>query len=209
MKRFGSVPLFAAFVAGHLECAAWSPNSHRSIGPLRGNSVLTSQRPRSSSKATCLHMADDGDFWKQQKALVEEMTGRAEKSLRQEQNEKFASRQTGFTGDTAFFTSLIFCLLWAVSDNPFVSFSYIFGAVCGLAYAYGLAKYVETIGGSVDDTESMQGAGIGSARFAFLILLVVFVGKFRSAGLMEIPSIAGFFTYQLASLSQGLREIDD
>ena len=68
---------------------------------------------------------------------------------------------------------------------------------------------METIGGSVDDTEEMQGAGVGQARFAFLILLFIFVGKFRSQGLQEIPSIFGFFTYQIASLSQGLREIDD
>jgi hypothetical protein len=85
----------------------------------------------------------------------------------------------------------------------------LFGSVFGLAYAYGLGKFVETIGASVDDTESLQGAGVGTARFAFLILLILFVGKFRSSGLSEIPSILGFFTYQLASLSQGLREIDD
>jgi hypothetical protein len=57
--------------------------------------------------------------------------------------------------------------------------------------------------------EALQGAGVGQARFAFLILLFIFVGKFRSFGLLEIPSIMGFFTYQLASLSQGLREIND
>ena len=68
---------------------------------------------------------------------------------------------------------------------------------------------METLGGSVDDAGSVEGAGVGQARFAFLILLFVIVGKFRDQGLLEIPSIAGFFTYQLASLSQGLREIDD
>ena len=87
--------------------------------------------------------------------------------------------------------------------------SYLFGSTFGLAYAYGLGKYVETIGGSVDDVESVQGAGVGQARFAFLILLFIFVGKLRAYGLLEIPAIMGFFTYQLASLSQGLREIDD
>ena len=63
--------------------------------------------------------------------------------------------------------------------------------------------------GLIDDAEAQEGAGIGSARFAFLILLFVVVGKFRDQGLLEIPSIMGFFTYQLASLGQGLREIDD
>lgn len=155
-------------------------------------------------------MAGEGDeFWTQQKSLMEEMTGRAEKSLRQEQREKFVNRRTALIADTALFAVLIFSLLWVLSVNPYVSFSYALGATFGLAYAYGLGKYVETLGGSADDTEALQGAGIGQARFAFLILLFLFVGRFKSAGLIEIPSIAGFFTYQLASLSQGLREIND
>ena len=73
-------------------------------------------------------------------------------------------------------------------------------------YAYGLGKYVEVVGGTIDDARAVEGAGVGQARFAFLILLFVFVGKYRSYGLQEIPSIAGFFTYQLATLSQGLKE---
>jgi hypothetical protein len=69
-----------------------------------------------------------------------------------------------------------------------------------------IGKYVENIGGSAYDAESGKGAGIGEARFAFLILLFVLVGKFQSAGLMAVPTIAGFFTYQLASLSQGFKQ---
>ena len=153
---------------------------------------------------------DKGDeFWEQQKAIMEEMTGRTEKSLRQEQQQKFADRRTALIVDNAFFSALIFSLLWFACNNPFVPLSYLFGSTFGLAYAYGLGKYVETIGGSVDDVESVQGAGVGQARFAFLILLFIFVGKLRAYGLLEIPAIMGFFTYQLASLSQGLREIDD
>ena len=163
----------------------------------------------SRNNVSFLRAADGDEFWKQQKAIMEDMTGRAEKSLKQEQLEKFASRRTALIGDTALFTTLIFSLLWVLSANPFVSISYAFGATFGLAYAYGLGKYVETLGGSADDTEAVQGAGIGQARFAFLIMLFVLVGRFRSSGLIEIPSIAGFFTYQLASLSQGLREIND
>lgn len=164
----------------------------------------------SRSKQSSLMMAGEGDdFWTQQKALMEEMTSQGEKSVRSEQRDKFASRRTALIGDTALFTALIFSLLWVLAANPFVSFSYAFGSIFGLAYAYGLGKYVETIGGSVDDTETLQGAGIGQARFAFLIMLFIFVGKFKSYGLVEIPTISGFFTYQLASLSQGLREIND
>ena len=79
----------------------------------------------------------------------------------------------------------------------------------GVAYSYGLGRYVENVGASFDDEGATAGAGVGEARFAFLILLIIFVGKFRSAGLLEIPSIAGFFTYQLGSLSQGLKEYND
>jgi hypothetical protein len=125
-----------------------------------------------------------------------------------EQQEKFEKRAMALTSDTLYFSILIACLLWLLFPNPFVSVSYLFGALSGTAYSYGLGKYVQTIGGSIDDVET-EGAGIGQARFAFLILLFVAVGKFRDQGLLEIPSIMGFFTYQLASLGQGLREIDD
>lgn len=80
------------------------------------------------------------------------------------------------------------------------------GAALGTAYTYGLGKFVETIGGSAYDEEDVKGSGIGSARFAFLIVLFIFVGKFRTAGLQEIPAIMGFFTYQLSTLSQGLKD---
>lgn len=154
-----------------------------------------------------LHMTEGtDDFWSGQKALMEEMTAKTEKSLRQEQRSKFADLQAALVGDTFFFSAMIFSLLWLACDNPFVPFSYLFGAIFGLAYAYGLGKYVETLGGTIEDTSSVQGAGVGQARFAFLILLFIFVGKLRMYGLIEIPSILGFFTYQLASLSQGLRE---
>jgi hypothetical protein len=117
--------------------------------------------------------------------------------------EKFAKRRNALTADTAYFTAIIFCILWGVTSTPFAPISYAFGALFGLAYSYGLGKYVETLGGSAEDAGSVQGAGVGQARFAFLILLFVIVGKFRTQGLQELPSILGFFTYQLASLNQG------
>lgn len=82
---------------------------------------------------------------------------------------------------------------------------------CPIALIFHLVftgKFVETIGGSIDDVD-VKGAGVGEARFAFLIILFIVVGKFRAQGLEPIPSIAGFFTYQLASLSQGLKEFND
>ncbi len=104
---------------------------------------------------------------------------------------------------------LIFCLVWILSPNPFTGVSYLLGASLGTAYTYGLGKYVETLGGSAYDAADVKGSGVGSARFAFLIALFIFVGKFRSAGLQEIPAIMGFFTYQLSTLSQGLKDAFD
>lgn len=149
------------------------------------------------------------DFWTQQKELAEEMTNQENKSLREQQMKKYEERAQGLVGDTFFLSLMVFPLLWLCFDNPLFSASYLLGASFGLAYVYGLGKYVASLGGSVDDASAIQGAGVGQARFAFLILLFIFVGKFRSYGLVEIPCIAGFFTYQLASLTQGLKEIND
>eukprot|EP00984_Skeletonema_dohrnii_P024886 scaffold14028_cov123-Skeletonema_dohrnii-CCMP3373.AAC.1 len=147
-------------------------------------------------------------FWAKQRALAAQFEAQEDAGVKAANRDKFAKRRLALVSDTVYFSVLIACLLWLASTNPFVTISYLFGAMSGTAYSYGLGKYVETIGGSIDDTE-IEGAGIGQARFAFLILLFVVVGKFRSQGLLEIPSIMGFFTYQLASLGQGLREIDD
>ena len=147
-------------------------------------------------------------FWAKQRAMAAQFEAKQDAGVKAENMEKFAKRRLALVSDTVYFSVLIACLLWLVSANPFVTISYLFGAMSGTAYSYGLGKYVETIGGSIDDTE-IEGAGIGQARFAFLILLFVVVGKFRDQGLLEIPSIMGFFTYQLASLGQGLKEIND
>ena len=159
-----------------------------------------------------MNMVDDNDnrkkdtFWQQQRDLMKEMTESNEQSLKVEQGRQFDTVQNGLIVETGFFAALVFALLWLACDNPFVPFSYVFGATFGVAYTYGLGKYVSTIGGTIDDESVLQGAGVGQARFAFLILLLIFVGKLRVYGLIEIPSIMGFFTYQLATLSQGLKE---
>lgn len=107
-------------------------------------------------------------------------------------------------------------LAW-VSPGPQVQHrtqtSYDFLFEVGVAHnptRHNAGKYVENLGGEkTGDLESVKGSGVGEARFAFLILLFIVVGKFRSAGLEVVPTIAGFFTYQLASLSQGLRQEAD
>ena len=116
--------------------------------------------------------------------------------------EKFAKRQQGLLSDTVYFSILVFSVLWGVATSPFTAFSYAFGAALGLAYSYGLSTYVASLGQDIDE-EPVEGAGVGQARFAFIALLMLFIGKFRGEGLQELPAILGFFTYQLGSLSQG------
>jgi len=123
--------------------------------------------------------------------------------------QKYRERAGLFLGDIVYFSVLIFSTLWCFSSSVFTPISYSFGAFCGLAYSFGLSKYVESLGGSVDAQDSVEAAGLGQGRFAFLGLLFVLVGKFRTVGLQEIPAILGFFTYQLASLSQALREFEE
>jgi len=150
------------------------------------------------------------EFWAEQKQLAAAIAAQADKqelTLKRAQKEKFARRRLALVSDTLFFSSLVFSALWLLSPSPLTPFSYLFGALLGAAYSYGLGKYVESIGGTVE--QDLGGGGLGQARFAFLILLFVVVGKFRSQGLQEIPAIGGFFTYQIASLGQGLRDYDD
>ncbi len=161
----------------------------------------------SKSKHSSLQMAEsDTDFWQQQRELMNDLSDSNEQSRKEESRQNFAKVQRGLIVESIFITTILFSLLWLACDNPFVPLSYVFGSVFGTAYAYGLGKFVESVGGTIDDAAAVEGAGVGQARFAFLIMLFIFVGKFRAYGLLEIPSIMGFFTYQLASLSQGLKE---
>lgn len=181
----------------------------KSIENMRSLHILSStNNPDEEQEEADKKSLSDQIFWAKQQAFAAQLAAKEDAGVKQENRDKFAARRLALTSDTFYFSVLIASALWLVSPNPFVTISYLFGAMAGTAYSYGLGKYVETIGGSIDDTD-MEGAGVGQARFAFLILLIAVVGKFRSQGLVEIPSIMGFFTYQLASLSQGLREIDD
>ena len=124
-----------------------------------------------------------------------EMTENIVQSKKQQSSLKYQKRVSGLVTDTSFFTFYIFCALWILFPNPFVPISYGIGSSCGIAYSYGLGKYVQTVGSTIDDvTGDIQGAGVGAARFAFLIILFILVGKFRAEGLLEIPTILGFFT---------------
>jgi hypothetical protein len=152
-------------------------------------------------------------FWSQQQALADEMQRSAVQSLRQEQRERFKQKRLALVNDTAYISALIFATCWLLSSDPYTAASYVPGAILGLFYSYGLGKSVEKIGvSSLDSLDNDQkeleeaGSGFGDARLAFLLLLFVLIGKFQAQGLQPFPAIAGFFTYQLASLKQGLQQ---
>lgn len=154
-------------------------------------------------------MAQNDDFWAQQKELAVEMDRKTTRSLKQEQMEIFRQDRLALVYDTMYISALIFSTCWLLSSDPLTALSYVPGAVLGLLYSYGLGKSVEKIGASpMDLDDNQQGSGVGEARFAFLILLFLLVGKFQSEGLQPLPAIGGFFTYQLAALKRGLQEMD-
>merc|ERR1711862_953207 len=97
---------------------------------------------------------------------------------KEEQSAKYAKRASQLLQDTAYFSLLIFSTLWCFSNTVFTPISYFFGAFCGIAYTLGLSKYVETLGDS-DAMENIEGVGLGQARFAFLVLLFILLGKYR------------------------------
>ena len=126
-----------------------------------------------------------------------------------QQRDQYNEKASALVNETFYFSVIIFSCLWALSSSPFTPISYFLGAMLGTAYTYGLGKYVSSLGGNAFDIEDVQGSGVGNARFAFLIVLFIFIGKFRGAGLQEIPAIMGFFTYQISSLSQGLKDASE
>ncbi len=134
-----------------------------------------------------------------------------------QQTQAFQKRRLALVSDTIFFSVLIFSILWFVSETPQTALSYLFGASLSIAYSYGLGKYVESLGkGGKGDVVVVQQpqqpttGDFGQARFVLIIILLAALAKFRGqTGLQEIPTIAGFFTYQLASLNQGMKDLDD
>jgi hypothetical protein len=83
----------------------------------------------------------DKAFWLQQKQLIQDLSDVSNKGIRARQKEQFSKRQIALVGDTALLSFFVFCGLWSVFDNPFISLSYLLGATSGLAYAYGLGEY--------------------------------------------------------------------
>lgn len=143
------------------------------------------------------------------------ITKKEEIALKTQQTQAFQKRRLALVSDTIFFTLLIFSILWFLSETPQTALSYLFGATLSVGYSYGLGKYVESLGTKDNNSEvtavQQQPTGdFGQARFALIIILLIALAKFRGqTGLQEIPTIAGFFTYQLASLNQGMKDLDE
>ena len=67
---------------------------------------------------------------------------------------------------------------------------------------------MSTIGRSEIDLDTVSDGATGQARFAFLILLFLLIGKSEGA-ISPIPAIGGFFTYFVAAVSQSMEVYDD
>jgi hypothetical protein len=184
---------------------AFTMNQRLAITPLQSSS-------RSPTVVCNMAKQTNDEFWEAQRRMAAEMSdsvSEEEMQTKETNREKYRKKVFALVTETLYFSAIIFSAIWFLSPNPFTAISYLLGATLGTAYTYGLGKSVEALGGSAYDAEDLKGSGVGSARFAFLIVLFIFVGRFRSAGLQEIPAIMGFFTYQFSTLSQGLKDAFD
>jgi hypothetical protein len=69
-----------------------------------------------------------------------------------------------------------------------------------------LARYLGSLGEAILD--GAKEGGIGQARFAVVGLLIAIAGE-QQEDLDFIPLLLGFFSYQLATLMQAARPVDD
>lgn len=101
--------------------------------------------------------------------------------------------------DNLFVVFIGLCIIWSFGTLKDV-YSFGFGGALGIIYSVLLGRYVEGIGNGGNAT-----GGGGSARFAPVILLIVFYGKFRDQ-LSIFPELAGFFSYKIAPILQIFNE---
>ena len=118
----------------------------------------------------------------------------------------YAKLRSTFLADSVFISALGFSLTWYIGSFKDAT-SFALGSICGIAYSILLGKYVEKIG------TAQKNRVVDTLRFAPVILLIAFYGKFKMI-VSIIPELMGFFTsYQLASLLQifndNLYNVDD
>lgn len=116
----------------------------------------------------------------------------------------FRRSRNQLVGDHAFVSAGVAALVWRFGSLSNAE-SYVLGAAFGGAYLVLLSRYVESVGKF--GIEQMQSGGVGQARFAIVFLLVLLAGKNRQY-LDFLPLLGGFFTYQLASILQAARPVD-
>lgn len=111
---------------------------------------------------------------------------------------EFESMRQSFMWDSLFACSIGIWVVWYFGNFKDV-YSYGFGGVLGLCYAYLMSRYVENLG------SGGQGGGGGSARFLPVIILVVAFGKYKEH-ISLLPELLGFFTYKISSVLQIFNE---
>jgi len=177
---------------------------------LKSSSDNSDDDTSSSSRPARRNPKLEQAFWEEQQRVAALLGNRLnELDMRQQAKQQalYAKRSNALTSDTLFLAALGFCMLWILSPNPLVPVSFGLGSLLGTLYSFGLGKYVESLGSfSLDDA---PGAGLGQARFAFLILLFIALSKFKSEGIEPIPAIGGFFIYQVGGVFQSLRKFED
>lgn len=126
-------------------------------------------------------------------------------ALKRRNDAKYERRRNEVVGDHLFLGGLTLAVLWHFLPLKALE-SYGLGVLFGGAYLYLLARYVGSIGtGTLDAAKE---GGIGQARFAVVGLLIAVASKQREY-LDFIPLLTGFFSYQLATLLQAVRPVDE
>jgi hypothetical protein len=126
-------------------------------------------------------------------------------ALKRRETAKFERRRNEVVGDHLFLGSMIIAAGWHFLPIKVLE-SYGVGVLFGGAYLYLLGRYVGSLGEATLD--GAKEGGIGQARFAVVGLLIAIAGKQREY-LDFIPLLLGFFSYQLATLLQAARPVDD
>tara|TARA_B110000305_G_C19193732_1_gene517839 strand:+ start:161 stop:721 length:561 start_codon:yes stop_codon:yes gene_type:complete len=147
-------------------------------------------------------------FWSDQGKLLSTLKTQS----KQDSTNNFTKRRMNLVSDNLLISTIIFSLLWFVCPLANTPFSYLLGSSLGTAYSYALGKQVATIGASEIDMETVSDGATGTARFAFLIVLFILLGKFgiSKEGFLEpIPAIGGFFTYFISALVQSAKDYDE
>jgi hypothetical protein len=125
----------------------------------------------------------------------------AEAEARRKSMQQFQSLRETFMWDSIFACFLGVSIVWYFGALKDV-YSYCFGSILGLSYAFLMSKYVETLG---PNGAQRGGSGGGSLRFVPVILLIVVFGKYKDS-ISLLPELLGFFTYKVSSVLQIFNE---